>query len=183
MIAVQIRGSLDAGPVRWGSLPASQPLLQLPLGPALPRVGGEPLHVWWPCSSLRLVFVLLLGSFCVFQARGGFYLQHCHGLSPLGDALGQGRRAVGGVSAAVLHCGAVQAEPPPIQSILPAHSTSETPPSPLGCACAGLMSPNLDKAPCAATQELCRGRVSCGSFWVSSVPAVADGSLAQKGKH
>lgn len=102
MIAVQIRGSLDVGPVRWGSLPASQPLLQLPLGPALPRVGGEPPHVWWPCSSLRLVFILLLGSFCVFQARGGFYLQHCHGLSPLGDAPGQGRRAVGGVSAAVL---------------------------------------------------------------------------------
>lgn len=59
--------------------------------------------------------------------------------------------------------------------------TSE-PPQPPSCACAGLAHPEFEQSSRAAVREPCRGGLGCGSAWVSSVPAVADGSLAQKGK-
>lgn len=59
--------------------------------------------------------------------------------------------------------------------VLPPHQ-------PLSCACAGLAHPEFEQSSRAAVREPCRGGLGCGSAWVSSVPAVADGSLAQKGK-
>lgn len=87
---------------------------------------------------------------------------------------------MGDMSMAVLSCGVMEAEPP-------ASRASPVHPAPLnrspGCACAGLTHPEFEQSPRATMWEPCRGGAGCGSAWVSSVPAVADGSLAQKGKH
>lgn len=125
----------------------------------------------------------LLVYFVHFKPKVGF--TSIPAMSPKGeDAPGPGRRAMGGVSVAVLSCGVMRTElllsPPLTSRASPVH------PAPLKhplAPCAGLMHPKFEQSPRAAMREPCRGGAGCGSAWVSSVPAVADGSLAQKGKH
>lgn len=117
MIA-QIRGSLDVGPVAGKGLPASPP--------SPPAAWGCPLDLSLhgmgmgdsPCASGGRAPAYTWFSFCLlvyfvrFKPEVGFTSSPAM-VSALGrTALGLGRRAVGGVSAAVLSWGAMRAEPP-----------------------------------------------------------------------
>lgn len=56
----------------WEGAPRQPPVpsrsVGLPPGPVPPwdGDGGQPVRVWWPCSSLHLVFILLVSLFCAF---------------------------------------------------------------------------------------------------------------------